>query len=728
MSHESQLNLERKKLEEVKELFLKIMEESKITIDKLPELYKDDPIMLYNLSVLYGNKILSMEKNYSKPYFARIDFNEDGTENVQKCYLSKVGVVDDNNDIVTVDWRAPIASIYYDSSVGKTSYEAPGGIIEGDLLLKRQYDIENGEMSNYRDVDIVSNDDILAPYLTVNADNRLKNIVASIQSEQNAIIREKLNKNLVIQGVAGSGKTTVALHRIAYLVYTYMKDINPEQFLVIGPNKFFVNYISGVLPDLDVNNVSQLTYDELIKKYLKENFSLISTEEKLIQSISHPEDMKFEKFRTSMLYKETLDRFVEDYIGELFGKRNLEINDYVILNSKTIKNIYESVSRDPYYKGKQSKQLERVILLTTKYIEDYQNDIISNIWNQYREKSKSPNLNDQRAEMARFNKAREEVRKKCRSSVKKYFSKRNQKILPIYIEFLNSISRYVVIDDSNFEQSVNNTISNLREKKVEFEDLAAIMYLKYKICDTHTFDNIRHVSIDEAQDFGEFNFYALKKAMPNATFSIFGDLAQSIYQYRDLKDWDTIIESSFNGNCDLKYLLKSYRTTAEIMNSANNIIEQIDMKKAQPVIRHGASVKYIANDNDQIESIIECIAELKEKGHNSFAIITKTEEEAMSINKKLQKYGIKLENITSKNTKYVGGYCTVPCYLAKGLEFDSVFISDASEDIYHSDSIIDMKLLYVAMTRALHELSIFYSGEINKALTKEVIKEKVKQK
>ncbi|MGM9879608.1 MAG: UvrD-helicase domain-containing protein [Bacilli bacterium] len=232
---------EKKKLKDVVSRFNTLIDEYEIKIEQLPSRFSDNPYLLEQFFSMYFNKMKLLEKVKEKPYFARIDFKIDKEDKIRKCYLSKVGVEDENNEHMTIDWRAPIASVYYDSNVGRASYEAPEGTITGDLLLKRQYDIENEELLSFRDVDTVSNDDILKPYLNVNADNRLKNIIASIQTEQNEIIRENLNKNLIIQGVAGSGKTTVALHRVAYLVYNYINSVNPEQYLVIGPNKFFIN-------------------------------------------------------------------------------------------------------------------------------------------------------------------------------------------------------------------------------------------------------------------------------------------------------------------------------------------------------------------------------------------------------------------------------------------------------------------------------------------------------
>ncbi|MGM9879606.1 MAG: 3'-5' exonuclease [Bacilli bacterium] len=265
---------------------------------------------------------------------------------------------------------------------------------------------------------------------------------------------------------------------------------------------------------------------------------------------------------------------------------------------------------------------------------------------------------------------------------------------------------------------------------MEFEDLAALLYLKFKLQEPEDLQDFKHVVIDEAQDFGDFNFYALKQIMPKSSFSIFGDLTQSIYQYRGIDNWNSVITNSFDQNCNIKYLLKSYRTTTEIMNSANHIIAHIGMKKAEPVIRHGECVKYIKTENEQLKNIVRIINDNLEEGYKSIAVITKTEKEADFINKQLKKIGMNIENINSKNSEYNGGICTIPCYLSKGLEFDSVIISDASEEQYNSNKLLDMKLLYVAMTRALHELVVLYNNQLTLPLAKQekIEKETVKIK
>ena len=689
--------------------FDEVIENNKLKLESLPRVYKDNIVQLEKLLKQYGNKMIVLEKTRKKPYFARIDFKDDSELEVSECYIGKVGVMDDDNNLVTVDWRAPIASLYYDSNIGRAKYQAPQGETNGELLLKRQYDIEEGELLNFQDVDTVSNDEMLKPYLGTNADNRLKNIVSTIQTEQNEIIREDIHNNMVIQGVAGSGKTTVALHRIAYLVYNNIKNINPEQYLVIGPNKFFVNYISGVLPDLDVNNVLQLTYDEIVKELIGENFELLSDENNLIKSINNLDELKYERFKVSMNYKELLDKFLVDFDRKVVPNEDFTIKGYKILSRNVISKIYDSIVDDVISYEVFAKKIERACLFISKYISEHESIIFNNVQEEFH--SKISNLNKKELDKERKNIEfiKKELKNNCNQSLKKYFSYGKPKILNLYIEFLKNIDKY----DRDIDiENVNININSIKKKKVYFEDLGALLYLYYRVYGSSNFFNIRHAVIDEAQDFGELNFYVLKKLMPNSTFSIFGDLAQSIYQYRGINNWNEVIDITFKKECELKYLKKSYRTTTEIMNSANNIIRYIGMTVSEPVIRHGVDVNYIKLNNNKIECICDIINKYLEKQYKSIAIICKDCEEANYINKKLKEEGIDASNITNLDLEYNGGICTITSYLAKGLEFDGVIISDASLGVYDSSKKIDMKILYVAMTRALHELNILYNNEL----------------
>ncbi len=288
---------EKKHLDITCNKIFEVIEDTRMDLETMPKRVSDEYV-LNELMKRTSLRFFNLQKCIEKPYFARIDFKEDKALNTDFCYLSKVGIADYDGNLVTVDWRAPVASLYYDSNVGEVEYSAPNGIISGYLSLKRQFTIEDKALLEYFDVDIVSDDELLKPYLGVNSDNRLKNIVASIQKEQNKIIRWNLYDNLIIQGVAGSGKTTVALHRIAYLVYNYRDKYKSNQFMVIGPNKYFLSYISSVLPDLDVDNVNQLTFSEIALNYINENFKI---------TISKIDETQ--KFKCSLAFKDLIEKF-----------------------------------------------------------------------------------------------------------------------------------------------------------------------------------------------------------------------------------------------------------------------------------------------------------------------------------------------------------------------------------------------------------------------------------
>lgn len=718
---------EKEYLEKTLLKFKEVINNTILKLDNVPRMYGNNPELLANIVCQLEKKLEVLKKTENKPYFARIDFQNAEDKQVEECYIGKVGIFDEENNAITIDWRAPIASMYYDSNIGHAAYEAPQGTIMGELLVKRQYDIEGGKLKNFQDVDTVSNDEILKPYLGVNADSRLKNIVSTIQAEQNEIIREKLFKNLIIQGVAGSGKTTVALHRIAYLVYNNIDNIKPEQYLVIGPNRFFVNYISGVLPDLDVNNVSQLTYDEIVKRLLSEEIELISDEEKILQSVNMDgvNELFFEKIKVSMLFQKAIDKFLIDFDKTIVPDKDFVIKDYEILSRKIISDIYNSIQNDGVISYEIfGKKIERACLLIGKYIEENSEVILSRVRNQYYDKVKNFSKDEIAKERKKIEYIEKELRNKCNQSLKKYFSKGRPKILNLYIQFLKKIDNYINTGEYRMDVCVKKTITYIKSKKVEFEDLGALLYLFYRVYGSSEFGDYRHAVIDEAQDFGEFNFYSLKKLMPKCTFSIFGDLAQSIYQYRGIESWESVINTTFDNDCDLKYLKKSYRTTTEIMESANNVISHIGLVSAEPVIRHGLDVEYINFDNNKINCIVNLINSYIEKGYVSIAIISKSDEEANLVNFELKKYGIDVANITTSDIEYNGGICTITSYLVKGLEFDGVIVTDASNNIYKSNKLIDMKLLYVAMTRPLHELSVLYSGEITLPLQVECKKKK----
>lgn len=675
---------EEEKLNHILIKYDEVMKYYKNRINSIFTTYANNQTMIENLTEIYLEKIRLMEKSLNKPYFARLDFKRDGESDIEELYIGKVGVIDEKNNNIIIDWRAPVSSMYYDSNIGDASYKAPEGTCTGKLLLKRQYEIENKQLKSYQDVDTVSNDELLKPYLEASVDNRLKNIVSTIQHEQNRIIREPVNKNLIIQGVAGSGKTTVALHRIAYLVYNNRENIKPEQYLIIGPNKFFVNYISGVLPDLDVEDVKQLTYDELCSEILQENITLIDEDIKLLKSIKNEKELTYQKIKVSMQFKKALDKYIKEIKESTIPIYGVRINEKEIISNEFIKQIYNSFEELDEYDNIKTR-LMRTNLFFEKYIDE-------NI-EQYREYSE----------------------KELKKALKNYFNKLIPKIPKIYQNFLSNLDKYLEISEDIKEQ-VKINIINLKNKKFEFEDLSSLIYLKAKINGIDEYGKYKQIVIDEAQDYGEFTFFALKFILKNATFSIFGDLAQSIYQYRSIENWESVLNNTFRYQGEIQYLLKSYRTTTEIMDSANNITKYIKLNTAKPVIRHGKKVSFIKykEKNEQISLIKRILEQYKTQNYKTIAIICKNEEEAQELYIKLEMNDIK--NITLNDTEYNGGICIITSYLAKGLEFDGVIISNSGEEEYNSNKIIDMKLLYVAMTRPLHELTILYKNDITKPL------------
>lgn len=625
-----------------------VIDDSKFKLSRLRELYKHDYDAMLDEKFKLENDIKTISKAKLNPYFARIDFKS--STNYDKCYIGKKGVIDFDNNIITVDWRAPISSLYYDSNVGITEYQAPEGKIKGELLLKRQYTIENSNLINFNDVDTVSNDELLKPYLSVSADNRLKNIVSTIQSEQNKIIRENINKNIVVQGVAGSGKTTVALHRIAYLVYNNRDIFKPSDYMVIGPNKFFVSYISGILPDLDVNGVIQNTLDELFSNYVNETFNISNS----LDVIKEKDDEA--TYKVSMNMKKNIDTYFDNL--EILPNEDFIVNDMKILSVSLIKSIYEEMDKK-IYKSINS-QVDRLILLLTKYI----NENIDSISKKY--------INNKVSQ-----KDLELFKSNITLNLKKYFTIVNTKVKKIYIDILNNLK---------FDNS------NIKNNKINFEDIPSLMYIKYLLSGSK-YDNFKHIVIDEAQDYGEFTFYVLKCLFKNSTFSIYGDLAQSLYPYRSLSNWECL-DNIYN-NFEILKLNKSYRTTIEVMNEANKINELLNLDKAIPVIRHGEEVEKVTNLKELLDII-------KDK-YKTIAIITKVQSEAYELYNKLSKT-INVNLITKDNLNYNSSISIMPSYLSKGLEFDCVVI--VNENNYHKNDILDMKLLYVSKTRPLHKLFI----------------------
>ena len=649
-----------------------------------------------------NDKIELYKKSIPIPYFGRIDVDFlDKKGDNGKFYIGRCGILSGDKIIVT-DWRAPISSLYYDSELGKCSYYVydGDGKIDCNLKLKRQIEIKDSKLIDVQDSSLVSDDELLKPYLSVNADNKMKIIVASIQQEQNRIIRENPFSNLIIQGVAGSGKTSVALHRIAYLAYTLKENITSDAFLVLGPNNYFLNYISSILPDLETDTVTQETLLTFTQKYINESISLKEDND------DPSEDAKrIQAFKSSLEYKKLIDNFMKNYLDTSIIPKEFQVLDDVVFNKKQIEEALYSTS--PNYVS-----YEKAQLLLTNQLQNNLDDIYESVNEKYRKVYINLDLDDpKRKELVEYSSELYNVLKKDGVKLlKKYIKDIQLPILKIYEQFINNLKADdCSLNKEQLELLKNDTLLDIKKKKIAFEDLAALMEINLKL--TNKTCDYKQITIDEAQDYGIFHFHVLRNINSKGYFSIYGDLAQSIFSYRSIDKWEDVEEKVFNNDCKLLLMSKSYRTTIEIMENANNILRFLNLTEALPVIRHGPPVLYSDKAND-IDYKIAKIKEMQKKGYMTIALICKTEKEAKALHKSLIAKNVEAKYICDKDSEYSGNLFVLTSASSKGLEFDSVIINNASNNVYDVNLDVDMHLLFVASTRALHELVILYDKEI----------------
>lgn len=677
----------------------------------------EDEYLIGSLEQEFYTKEKSLKRAQLTPYFARIDFKQDNLKqsNKEEIYIGKATIFDDDSNVAVVDWRAPIASIYYDGKIGKTKYECPEGIIEGELSLKRQYTIENGKLINYRDVDITTNDEMLQDCLNEKSDKRLKNIVSTIQSEQNQIIRANMFKPLIVQGVAGSGKTTVALHRIAYLVYTYKENFKADDFLILAPNKFFLDYISNVLPDLGVENVKQQTFEEFAMEIIKTNIKVLNPNIELSKIVENSEDASIvEKsaiFKSSLNFKIVIDNYLNNLYKNILPQKNFEICKIIIFEHKELQSLLE----DALKRNSLNASLKILTSIMEKRLKERSNNIIDIITESRKVKLDKISEENKKERMKIFEETEYEISnllKGGKKLVKDYIKGiKLRGILEYYKEILNNKENLLkYIDSATAEYVIKELNNNVKNKKIEYEDVAALLYLKYKIYGLQERFSLKHIVIDEAQDFSEFQFYVLNEVLGNnKSMTILGDIAQGIYSYRGTNNWQKINEEVFGGDAKIEMLSNSYRTTYEIMNEANKILSKISSEEnlnlAIPLSRHGRNVTYTSAKKfeEKIMITLEKIKELQNEGFKNIAIIAKDADTCLKIQKKLEDYNIFANLISNDLIKYEGGLIVVPSYLSKGLEFDNVIIFDYDK---YSSSKLDIKLLYVAFTRAMHTLDV----------------------
>lgn len=742
-------NKETKRLEETVEYIENAITTSKQNKDlykaEIKEAYANlDPTassQSYMSIMLHSNLLEKLDINYENlvkakeaPYFARIDFREEGKSNIEKFYIGKLSLLRPDWDIpMILDWRSPLASVYYDGRLGNVTYQnALGESLSGELNLKRQYSIQNKQLKDIMDVDITATDAFLQASLGENKDNRLKDIVSTIQSEQNAIIRADINKPLIVQGVAGSGKTTIALHRIAYLIYTYEKTFYPEQFMIIAPNRLFLNYISGVLPELGANSVKQTTYADYAFELIGNKYSLTDSEEKLVSIINKNKKfdgddaqiIKTSAFKGSLLFKNIVARYIRDIELNYIPDEDFKLSNYTLMSVKEIKNsLLKDYTHLPIYK--RFEQIEKHLKFRLNNEKDRIYDEVRLYYDKKVEtiKRNEPDSEERNLVIADIldikNAALSNIKKSIKTAVKDYmkkFAKRD--LFDYYKDIFINIDNLIKYSNEKLNSELASFISQysleiLDRKMVELEDLAPLLYIKHRIMGFDDKINIKYVVIDEAQDFSLFQFFALRKIFNTDFFTILGDLSQGIHSYRSIKNWNLVLHKIFDQeNFSFLKLEQSYRTTIEIMDLANKVIKMIpheELTLAKPVLRHGEkpALNKFKSDKELINEVEKKVLDLMSEKYKSIALIGKTLQECKTIYRELSKNKkLNVELLEGKEEQYQNSIVVVPSYLSKGLEFDAVIIINM-DDIYNNEE-IDLKLLYVAMTRAQHRLYVYY--------------------
>lgn len=710
--------------------------------------FSTELILAQNIQDFANKDLHKYSESKDNPYFARINFKEK-IRDVESFYIGKFGLIDEvNNEEVVIDWRAPLANLYYSGTFGAASYTAPMGEIQGELLLKRKFQVKDGKIVNIFDEGVnelivpVSEDgeELVDEFLKINLEEnmskKLKDVVNTIQREQNEIIRAYKNKPIIIQGSAGSGKTTVALHRLAYLVYTYGDEMNNRNILVVAPNQLFLDYISDILPNLGVSNVKQSTFEELCSAILNIKYKIITKDKKLahIMECKDEEEIKYitasSKIKGTMSYKTIMDRFIKYLERKSSEVEDILVDEYILFSAKEIRRLYiKDLGNLPinkrkdeinkYFKGKLKNRIEEI----KEKIENIYFFKIKDIKDR-----KDISEEDKRKEIIKTYDERDELigglKTKGSKALKEFFgSWKKISVVDSYINLYNDEEVFSSVTDNCLPKKLADYMrdeinNNIATKNIDCDDLTALTYLQLKL-EGVVGENYIHTVIDEAQDYSLMQFNVLKEISKNNSMTIVGDLGQGIYNYKGINSWESLIEKVFSEDATYITLSQSYRSTVEIIEFANRVLEKqkLNIKPALPILRHGDEPRVInAKEDEEIRVIDSLLEEIYSKNKKTVAIICKTYTECKELHKRLKnesKY--KWELIEESQSKLDIDSLIIPSYMTKGLEFDATIVYNCDEDMYRNE-VLDKKLLYVALTRALHLQYVMYKESLSSLL------------
>ncbi|MBQ0000695.1 MAG: DUF4968 domain-containing protein [Clostridiales bacterium] len=672
------IKLAQKNLEDANESVKKLSED----LEDLREAYEADDkegrVLWNNAKAQYKHVISSLaryEKARKKPYFGRIDFRDANGKQEESYYIGRVGIARTATEPAVIDWRTPVASVYYENAMGKGTYEVSSeGTFEIDLKRKRSYEIENDKLKDFYDLDVVANDELLTKYLSKNKTEVLGEIIATIQKEQNRIIRRSPRSNMIVQGVAGSGKTTVAMHRISYILYNYEDEFRPDDFCIIGSNKILLNYITSVLPELDVYGVRQMTMEQLFIRLLYEDWD----ERKYTVHSLDKKDVK-NSVKGSRRWFQDLEKFCRRYEMQDIPQDPvyLEKTGELLLDTDRIL----SYIKDNPTVSLQSKRLMLNEILFSKY----ENIILS-----------------------KHISFTQEEKKRLERKYKTYYGRDAWKgsIYEIYQSFLT-------------RQRSRGDKVDIPNTSFDVYDLAALAYIYKRIKEIDPIREATHVVIDEAQDFGMMAYCSLHYCINGCTYTIMGDTSQNIHYDYGLNDWDELKKLVLTGLHDKFSLLrKSYRNTVEISEYATEILRHGDFSiyPVEPIIRHGNPVRIaeLSDDKELLKESVKTIKDWQKQGYETIAVVCRDEEEAALVSSELKKY-IEVKDVDLENPVFGNGVMVLPVAYTKGLEFDTVLVYDPTTEKYPVDN-GHVKMLYVTATRALHELTVLHKGDITPLL------------
>jgi len=681
-----------------------------------------------------------LTKQFDSPYFARIDFAERGGE-TEAIYIGRGSLIgEDGETFYVYDWRAPVSSLFYDHEPGPAAYRVPDGEIAGEMKRKRQFVIRGGQMKHMFDTSETVGDEILQAVLSEGSDTAMKSIVATIQKEQNVIIRDEKHKLLVVQGAAGSGKTSAALQRIAYLLYRFRDTLTADQIILFSPNPVFKGYISRVLPDLGEANMRQMTFRELIEARLGRRFEvedLFSQTEALAEIDGTPEGEARER---AVKYKGSEHFFVtvENYLKRLeqggVKFRTLRFRDKTIATEEEITEQFYAIRASDGF-ATRAATVKRWLL---KRLQEWVESQMGEPW--LEEAAELVDQEDvQRAyvDVRRSGGFHEEVfDDEDQMSLRLKRKVAEDAIAPIAkavrsYRFIDAVATYTVLFESRptfascspdgklplgWEWMSLRADETIGRKWIDHEDATPLMYVSEALEGFRRVEgDIQHVFVDEAQDYSPFQAAFLRRRYPRARMTVLGDFNQAIYvqsqESGGFGGWTRLMPPEATS---VLRLTTSYRSTEEIVNFTKGILTPEDAANISPFHRHGEVPRLLACDDASRlgEQAAADVEDLLARGYGTIGVISKTASEsadAAALLKELLPDDVPMALVTGGSAELPKGVSVLPSYLAKGIEFDAVLVWDASSVRYGQEK--DRKLLYTVCTRALHVLHVYFIGE-----------------